>query len=270
MITISLLILGIFMLVAENLERAVAHWQGKTRVNVYFDPDATAQQIQSVETFLAGSGELARKRFVTREEALVRFKSYFSNVAELVKQLDENPFPSSFEIDINPKYIATREFDQQMTALRTMPGVELVQFDWDWLARLKRLINIINIVGLVAGGILAIAAAFTIANVIRLTMMLYREEIDIMRLVGATERIIRGPFLVEGFLQGTIGGILAVLLLWIAFVTARQTLNPSRSLLWGFLFTTFLPWQKTAALIAGGTFAGWFGSWLSVRERNEE
>src|SRR5205085_11510214 len=123
------------------------------------------------------------------------------------------------------------------------------QFDWDWLARLKKLVNIINIIGLVAGGILAVAAAFTIANVIRLTMMLYREEIDIMRLVGATERIIRGPFLVEGFIQGTLGGILAVVLLYASFTILRQTLQPSRSLLWGFLFATFLPWGKICALV---------------------
>ena len=100
--------------------------------------------------------------------------------------------------------------------------------------------------------------------------MLYREEIDIMRLVGATERIIRGPFLFEGILQGLIGGTAAVALLFGLFTAARQTLAPANSLLWGFLFTTFLPWQKIVALIIGGTFAGWFGSWLSVRERAGE
>jgi cell division transport system permease protein len=117
--------------------------------------------------------------------------------------------------------------------------------------------------------VLAVAAAFTIANVIRLTMMLYREEIEIMRLVGATERIIRGPFLIEGFLQGTIGGVLSVLLLYGLFEAARRSLAPSATILWGFLFRGFLPWEKIAALIAGGMLAGWLGSWLSVRERTD-
>jgi cell division transport system permease protein len=131
-------------------------------------------------------------------------------------------------------------------------------------------VHLVNLVGIVAGGVLAIAAAFTIANVIRLTMMLYREEIQIMRLVGATERIIRGPFLIEGFLQGLIGGILAVILLFTLFVSIRQFLAPSSSLLWGFLFAGFLPWQKLAALVVGGMAAGTIGSWLSVRETSEE
>jgi cell division transport system permease protein len=268
MITISLLILGAFLLVAENLEHAVTQWQGKSRVNVYFAPDATPEQIRMVETVLGTRPELARHRFVSRDEALKRFRTYFANVSDLVGQVDENPFPPSFEIEVNPAYVQSRAFDEHMDGLRRSAGVEQVQFDWEWLARLRRLVGIINIVGIIAGGILAIAAAFTIANVIRLTMMLYREEINIMRLVGATERIIRGPFLVEGILQGTIGGIVAAALLWVAFTMARQTLPPTRSLLWGFLFSTFLPWSKIAALVGGGMLAGWVGSWLSVRERD--
>ncbi|HEX9986117.1 MAG TPA: permease-like cell division protein FtsX [Thermoanaerobaculia bacterium] len=270
MIAISLLILGSFMLIAENLERAVERWQGRSRVNVYFEPEATPEQIRGVELYLASHPQIARRTFVTREQALIRFRSYFANLTEVVGQLDENPFPPSYEIEVAPAFAQTPQFQQQMTQLRAMPGIEQVQFDWEWLERLKRLINLINLVGLVAGGILAVAAAFTIANVIRLTMMLYREEIEIMRLVGATERIIRGPFLIEGFLQGTLGGIASVLLLYGVYEVARRTLDPSSSLLWGFLFGGFLPWQKVAALVCGGTVAGWFGSWLSVRERPDE
>lgn len=267
MIAISLLIVGIFMLVAENLEHTVEQWQGRSRVNVYFAPEASDAQIAAVRAHLGSRGELARHRFVTREEALQRFREYFSSVSNLVSQLDENPFPPSFEIEVRPEFIESKAFNEEMAAVRALPGVEHVQFDWDWLARMRRLVDVINLAGLIAGGILAIAAAFTIANVIRLTMMLYREEIDIMRLVGATERLIRGPFLVEGILQGTFGGMVAVGLLYGAFLAVRNTLDPSQSLFFGFLVGTFLPWQKLALLVVGGTLAGWFGSWLSVRER---
>ncbi|HKO56239.1 MAG TPA: ABC transporter permease [Thermoanaerobaculia bacterium] len=270
MITISLLILGSFLLVAENLERAVTQWQGKSRVNVYLEPEATDDEIRAVDAFLAARPTLAQRRFVTREQALARFRSYFSNLSEVVGQLEENPFPPSFEIEVTPQIAQSRGFDRDMSQLRGIAGVEQVQFDWEWLNRLKRIVSIVNLAGIVAGGVLAVAAAFTIANVIRLTMMLYREEIEIMRLVGATERIIRGPFLIEGLLQGTLGGVLAVSLLFAIFEAARRTIAPSSSLLWGFLFAGFLPWQKIAALVAGGMVAGWFGSWLSVRERPSE
>jgi cell division transport system permease protein len=267
MIAISLLILGAFLLVAENLSRAVEQWQGKSRVVVYLNANATPEQIRDVDQFLASNRELARRRFVTRDEALRRFRTHFANLSDVVSQLDENPFPSSYEVEVSATAAQSRTFAATLAALRARPGVDQVQSDWQWIERLQRLVGVINVAGLVAGGVLAVAAAFTIANVIRLTMMLYREEIEIMRLVGATERIIRGPFLIEGFVQGTIGGILAVILLYIGFEATRRTLAPSASILWGFLFTGFLPWQKMAALVAGGMLAGWFGSWLSVRER---
>lgn len=270
MIAISLLIVGSFLLVAENLGRAAAQWQGKSRIVVYLDTDATPQQVKAVDAWLAAHPHLARRRLVSREEALVRFKSYFANLSEVVGQLDENPFPPSYEVEIDPRLAQSRGLQSNIAALRAMAGVDQVQYDWEWLTRLRRLVNIINVIGLVAGGILGIAAAFTIANVIRLTMMLYREEIEIMRLVGATERIIRGPFLIEGLLQGTIGGLAAVALLFGLYELARRSLAPSSSILWSFLFLGFLPWQKMAALVAGGMFAGWFGSWLSVRERSSE
>ncbi|HEX6100532.1 MAG TPA: permease-like cell division protein FtsX [Thermoanaerobaculia bacterium] len=269
MIAISLLIVGTFLLVAENLGRAAAQWQGKSRIVIYLEPAATPQETQAVDSFLGARPELARRRLVSREEALARFKSYFSNLSEVVGQLDDNPFPPSYEVEVDPRLAQSRGLVNNITILRAMAGVEQVQYDWEWLTRLHRLVNVINIIGLVAGGILGIAACFTIANVIRLTMLLYREEIEIMRLVGATERIIRGPFLLEGFLQGTIGGALAVGLLFALYEISRRSLAPSSSILWSFLFLGFLPWQKIAALIAGGMFAGWFGSWMSVRTRDE-
>jgi cell division transport system permease protein len=270
MIAISLLVVGAFLLVAENLQRGVERWQGHSRVTVYFETDATPPQIAAVDSFLAAHPELANRRFVTRQEALTRFRAYFTNLSDVVGQLDENPFPSSYECDVAQQTVQASSFHGLIGALRGMAGVEQVQYDYDWILQLQRLVSLINVAGFIAGGILAMAAAFTIANVIRLTMMLYREENDIMRLVGATERIIRGPFLVEGILQGTLGGILAVGLLYASFYAARHFLAPSASLLWGFLFVGFLPWQKLAALVGGGLLAGWIGSWLSVRESSEE
>jgi cell division transport system permease protein len=270
MIAISLFILGACLLVAENLERAVERWQGKSRATVYFDSEATPDQIRAVDAYLAQHPDLRSRRLITREQALARFKSMFTSLNDIVDQLDDNPFPPSFEIDVAPRAIQSKAFADEIGGLRKLPGVDDVQFDWQWLARLRRLIDLVDLAGLIAGGILAIAAAFTIANVIRLTMLTYREEIEIMRLVGATERIIRGPFILEGILQGTIGGAVAVGLLFAVFTLTRRAVAAPQSLVWSFLVSGFLTWQKIVALIAGGTVAGWIGSWLSVRERVTE
>src|SRR6476620_6300412 len=100
MITMSLLILGVFLLVAENLEQAVLRWQGTSRVNVYFDPEATPAQIAAVQGYLSAHPDLRQHRFIDRDAALNRFKSYFANMSELMAQVNENPFPPSFEIAV--------------------------------------------------------------------------------------------------------------------------------------------------------------------------
>ena len=270
MIALSLLILGTALLVSENLGRAIARWQGTSRMTLFLQPDATPEQIHGVDAWLAAHPSFAGRRFVTKQESLARFKTYFRNFSDVVGQMEDNPFPPAFEADIPPPVAQSAAFGAELAELRRVPGVDDVEFDWQWIARLRRLIEIVNLAGIVAGGVLALAAAFTIANVIRLTMLRYREEIEIMRLVGATERTIRAPFLIEGVLQGMLGGIVAVGLLFATFIAARRFLAPASSLLWGFLFVGFLPIGKIAALIAGGMVAGYFGSWLSVREPTEE
>ncbi|HEX3579791.1 MAG TPA: permease-like cell division protein FtsX [Thermoanaerobaculia bacterium] len=270
MIAISLFIVGAFLLVAENLGRAVAQAGGKSRCTIYLNVDATPQQIAAIDSWLAAHRDFGRREFVPKEVALSRFRQYFSNLSDVVGQLDENPFPASFECQVMPSFAQSPAFVRQANELRALSGIDEVQFDWEWVEKLKKLINLVNVAGIIAGGVLAIAAAFTIANVIRLTMLLYREEIDIMRLVGATERMIRGPFLIEGILQGFIGAAAAVALLFAAFLAGRHFLAARYALLWSFLFNGFLPWRKLLALLAGGTLAGYLGSWLSVRESGEE
>src|SRR5947209_8185600 len=270
MIAISLFIVGAFLLVAENLGRAVAQAGGKSRVNIYLTTDATPQQIASIDAWLAAHHDFAGRRFVSKEIALTRFRQSFANLSDVVGQLDENPFPASFECEIAPAVAQSPAFAQQAKELRAISGIDEVQFDWEWVEKLKKLINLVNLAGIIAGGILAIAAAFTIANVIRLTMLLYREEIDIMRLVGATERMIRGPFLIEGILQGFIGAAVAVALLFAAFLAGRHFLAPRYSLLWSFLFNVFLPSRQLLDLLRGGTPARSLARWPSVRESGEE
>jgi cell division transport system permease protein len=270
MIAIALLILGSFLLVAANLDVAIGRWQERSKLTVYLAPDATPEQLAALEAELDRAPQFRQRESVSREEALVRFKQAFGELSGVVDELEENPFPASIEIEVPSAAIDSMSFNRRVERLRGQEAVDDLQFDWEWIARLRRLVDAMSLIGWIAGGILAIAATFTIANVIRLTMILYREEIDIMRLVGATERIIRGPFLMEGVLQGLMGGGIAVAILWGGFTFARRALDPSAALLWSFLFSTFLPWRSVALLIVAGIVAGLFGSWISVREWTEE
>ena len=270
MIAISLFIMGTFLLVSENLGRAVDVRKGSARLVVYFNDDATEDDFLGVETFFGEKTMFADRTFVTPAAALEKFEAAFPNLATVVEDLGENPLPFSYEVIVDESVTGSRAFHDSMTSLGGLSGVDDLQFDWEWMAKLRNLVRTLNLIGLVIGTILGLAAAFMIANVIRLTMVLYREEIGVMRLVGATEGIIRGPFLIEGIIQGFVGGVLSVGLLAALYLGAGKLITPSNAFVWDVLLTEFLPLSRLAALVAAGTLAGLFGSWLAVRDTSED
>jgi cell division transport system permease protein len=145
-----------------------------------------------------------------------------------------------------------------------MAGVADVRYDRQWLARVLSAINVIRGVGLVLGSVLAIAAALTVANVVRLALHARREELEIMHLVGAPQAYVRGPFVMEGVLQGGIGALVALLGLGVAFVSLRTNyLLPLASAL-NLSSIQFLPLGLCVSLVAGGMAVGCLGGLVAA------
>ena len=146
----------------------------------------------------------------------------------LPDDLGENPFPASVEATLRPGRESPEEVQRLVAAFEKAPGVEEVQYDLLWIQRLATAIRLVRGVGALLGGILVLAGVFTISNVIRLTVYARQDELDIMRLVGATRAYVKGPFVVEGLIQGGLGGLISVGLLWGAFrVVAKDALAAS-------------------------------------------
>jgi cell division transport system permease protein len=140
--------------------------------------------------------------------------------------------------------------------------VEEVQYDLLWIQRLATAIRLVRGVGALLGGILVLAGVFTISNVIRLTVYARQDELDIMRLVGATRSYVKGPFVLEGMIQGGLGGLVSVVLLWVAFrVLAADALSASE--LMG-RSVVFLPWSLCLMIVVGGMGVGVIGSLVSL------
>lgn len=270
MIAAALTILGAFLLVAENLGRAVERQTGSTQLTIYLEPGSDEEDANELRAILDSREETAAYETISPTEALERFAESFPTLAPIASELDQNPFPWSIEVRIPEEWIDSRGFYEILREIRSDERVDDVQLNWEWIARLRSVVRTIRFVGLALGGALAIAAAFMIANVIRLTMVLYREEIGIMRLVGATESMIRFPFLLEGLIQGLAGGLLAVGLLALLYYQGLEWLDPEQALLANSIFVTFLSPSQLGWLIAAGPAAGLLGSWLAVRGTSVE
>jgi cell division transport system permease protein len=261
-IAVSLFVLGAFLTVAAHLDQAVARWSRRVQVTFYLRAEATEAERQDLEARLRAEAGVGEVEYVSRAAATERFRALFPELASLPAELGESPFPASVEATLRPDRRTLAEVERLVESLRGAPGVEEVQYDRRWIERLAAVVRLVRGVALVLGGVLAVAGVFTISNVIRLALYARQDEIDIMRLVGATRPYLRGPFLVEGVLQGALGGGLALGLLWAGVrlfvadaLAAAELLGPA---------VVRLPPTVSGLLVGGGALVGLLGSLVSL------
>ena len=261
-IAVSLFVLGAFLTIASNLNEVVARWSRKVQVTFYLTDGLEAPVRESLVGRLKDDPAVESVEEISRDQALARFRSLFRDLQTLPDDLGENPFPASVEATLRPGRESPEEVKRLVAAFEKAPGVEEVQYDLLWIQRLATAIRLVRGVGALLGGILVLAGVFTISNVIRLTVYARQDELDIMRLVGATRAYVKGPFVVEGLIQGGLGGLISVGLLWAAFrVLARDALAASD--LMG-RAVVFLPLDVCVFIVAGGMAVGVIGSLLSL------
>ena len=261
-IGVSLFVLGAFLTVASNLNAVVARWTQKVQITVYLRDDAEPRARALLQERLHEDAAVASSTAVGRDEALARFRALFRDLRTLPDDLGENPFPESIEITLKPERQSADEVRRLAAELQAAPGVEKVQYDLLWIQRLATAVRLVRGLGGVLGGILALAGVFTISNVIRLTVYARQDELDIMRLVGATRAYVRGPFVVEGMLQGGLGGLLAVALLYASIRVLTKDVLAASDLLGR--STVLLPAEVCLVLVLGGMAVGVVGSLVSL------
>jgi cell division transport system permease protein len=262
-IGVSLFIGGALLLVMGNLQRLIGEWRREAKVIVYLRPGVAPAADGALLAALRRSPWVTGVEAVSAAQARERFERYFPSVADLVHGWGEEPLPASLEVAFDPARVDAAAFEAWVRALRADPRVGMVDDDRDWVQQLEGVLQVIGALGLALVSVLLLAAIFTIAGVIRLTAYLYRDEIGIMRLVGATELFIRGPFYVEGLLQGLLGGALAVSALYGTY----RLLMPHTPHTWlaGALTGTFLAPRDQMLLVALGAVAGLAGAVASLR-----
>jgi cell division transport system permease protein len=261
-IAVSLFVLGAFLTVASNLNQIVTQWTQKVQVTFYLGDRLEPRIRQSLVDQLHDDPAVDSVAGVSRDEALERFRRLFRDLKTLPDDLGDNPFPASLEVTLKPDHQSADEVRRLVGRFEKAPGVDEVQYDLLWIQRLSTAVRLVRGVGAFLGGILVLAGVFTISNVIRLTVYARQDELDIMRLVGATRAYVKGPFVVEGMLQGGMGGLLSVALLWIAFrVVAKDALAASDLL---GRAAVFLPRELCLLIVLGGMAVGVIGSLVSL------
>lgn len=266
-IAVALFVLGGFLLVTSNLERLGAEWSRAAELSVYLDDGIAPGERAAIEAALVPGGVVADVEFVSKEQAAIRFRETFADLAEALDTLEQNPLPASYEARLRPGASAGRGIDDLAAELRTLPGVVDVRFDREWLDRLLGAVGVIRAIGLALGGILTIAAALTVANVVRLALHARRNELEVMQLVGAPTAYIRGPFVMEGVLHGGIGALAALAALAGVYLLARGPYLIPLAEAVNLSSVGFLPVELCLLLVGGGMVVGCLGGVMAASGR---
>ena len=262
-IAISMLILGLFSLIYLNVQQSLQQMGGELQITAYLQETISPEQAKVLRSKVADWPEVEKITYLSKEQALARFRSQLREYAGILEGLKENPLPASLELTLMPQYGRSGNIKELSTRLGRLIGVAEVQYGRKWMAKLRVFVEVMKLVGITVGGLLLIATIFVISNTIRLTFYSRREELEIMRLVGATDFFIKAPFLIEGLLHGLGGALLAAggLSLLILFLFSHLDLPLRLAVMAGSLPTG----QLVAGFLGLGLLLGVLGSMVSLR-----
>lgn len=255
-IGLSLFVVGLFALTAFNIRVAIEEIEERVEVVAYLHDGATIEQLQLAEHELLAMPEVRRIDYVSKDDALVTAVQELNEFREVFTDLEVNPLPASLEIRLRPGHRDPAALERVSSRLAEYEFVEDVSFGRDWVGKIVSLRRIAAGATAIIGGAFAAVAGIVIATAVRISVFARRDEIAIMRLVGATDSFIRRPFLFEGLLSGLVGGLIAAFLTFSAYKLVDLAL----------IEVAWLPATWTLVGVLAGAVYGLLSSAVAVRQ----
>ena len=253
-IAFSLFVVGLFGLVAVNLQDALRGVAERVEIVAYLLPGTPIETITLAEKDIEAFPEVQSATYVSEDSALARARGELVEFRDVLQELERNPLPASIELKLKPRFRDAQHVNEVADRLRGFGFVDDVRFGRDWVEKLDRLRQVAAAVGLVVGAAFAVVAIIIIGTTIRMAVLQRSREIAIMRLVGATDGFIRRPFLLQGAIKGLLGGLVAMGLAYGAYTLINRWL----------IQAAFFSKEQAVALVGFGMLIGFFGSAASV------
>ena len=252
MIGLSLFVVGLFGVAAHNIRVVLDRVESRVEVVAYLHDNATGDQVEALRAEIQRIPQVRDVIYISRRQALELARDQLDDFGSMLSDLDSNPFPASLEVTLQPGQRDADAVHRVADTVRDYPFVEDVRYGQDWLDKVYLLRRVAAAAAVVVGGAFAAVAALIIGAAVRLAIFARREEITIMRLVGATSWFIRRPFLLEGLLTGILGSLLALPATYgVFYFLSEQVVD--------------LEWMPQTWVVAGLIVGALFGMYASAR-----
>jgi cell division transport system permease protein len=258
---IAFLIFDAFILIFTNLDSWTQEQARSLTMSVYFQGKPERAVIEIIKKELLHY-PVSITGFISKDDALKSLRKQLGDKAGLLDGLGENPLPASLEIVLSRDVSGDSLAYELKTRLEGIDGVDEVQYSQEWIERFQAIMGAVKIIGLVFGGLLFLAALFIITNTVKLTIYARKDEIEILKLVGATNRFVKIPFLIEGSIQGFLGGSVALIILFLVYVA--MVTKADLSIGFASLDVIFLSPQSILLVLLMSSVIGFIGSTVSL------
>lgn len=263
-IAIAILIASAFALFFVNANAIVNSWKKGIRIMVYLKPNSSEIKVSDIKSKIEGMKGIKNVQFISSKEALERLKDQMKRQSSLLDDLQENPLPDAFEVRLTDDFQNQDKVERLAAQLESLSQVDEVEYGQIWLGRFTNILNLFRLTGYAMGVLFFVATVLIVANTIRLVLYSRREEVEIMRLVGATDGFIRVPFYIEGLIQGALGGIIGLSALFVLYMFISS--NVDKGLTSSLFAIRFLSWEAFLGILICSMFVGWMGCFLSLKQ----
>ena len=263
-IALSVFIVSAFSLFFNNATDFLDAWQKGIRIITYLDDTATESRRADLKQRIESLNGVAAIAFISKDDAYQDLRQKIGQQSSLLENLDKNPLPDSFEITLADSFRNLEDIEKLAQTIAELPYVGDVEYAQKWLYRFSGIYNLFKVTGLVLVSIFFIATLLIIANTIRLIMYSRREEIEIIRIIGADEEFIKYPLFFAAVAQGFLGGIAGILMLYLAF--ALTIPNFASETIFAFFEIRFITLRFALTIVFCSMIIGWVGCYFSIRK----
>ncbi len=262
-IAISILIFSTFTLISLNLTSFLKIWEDKIEVIAYLKKGAPLKEVEGLLKNTRQLEGVEGVKYISPFDAMAFMESKLGGQKNLLQGIQPAVLPPSFEIQLKKEYRNSAKIKEVVFQLKQFPQFEEIQYGQEWVETFSALVHIVRLTQWILGGLFLIAIIFITSNVLQLTISSRQEEIEIMNLVGASPAFIRGPFYVEGLIQGLLGGGLAIFFLYLLHKGFFLYIPSSIQIWLARIPIFFLPHWTILWILMGGMVLGFFGSFVA-------
>ena len=263
-IALSILIASAVGLLFVNASDVMNSWREGIRIMAYTRPDMGEEQLNLVRKNLETMNGVREVRFISRHKALEDLKNQMKRQISLIDNLESNPLPDAFEIYMEPSEQSFERIETLAARVDAIDAIDDVEYGQAWLGRFSHIFNLFKFIGITMGVLFFMVTVFIISNTIRLALYSRRDEVEIMRLVGATDAFIKIPSYIAGIIQGAVGGTTGLIILYMAYLAISR--NIERNFSSYVVHIRFLSADVILWIIAYSIFVGWLGCFLSLKQ----